>query len=455
MRIGACRRTVANRITSSGGFLTYATIGSGAVSHPQGHRENRENRSESSHGFWPTRTYIALLSAVLLAVAPAATPSAIKASANALAGGPKSEALSGENITPIPEIPHFILALYPFGVGIAKPKTSSDCGLHLQEETNISSIAARKVTASGVGLTRKINGVPGNFLHFEIMRCCWATLNSLGALNLASSSSAWAARAFASAISASNPLAVASADLALAFDSAICASNPLAVASAWADSFRASVNNISSNVCTYPSALDTKLSATYSPATPTTINNQPMKAANFAQLGTLFSGSEKRNLRVNRQWLTIEVISCHSSGPSKIRPTTTRPVAANSQLKHEFLYASNPACMRSSTPLSVLGAGIGGTAIDLSDGDKRTDAMVAFIWYVIIAAVIYVIVSVLCIWEFTIGIKESIKNIFNGQFMLDIRRYIAYIMPRLTSHESARRCQTGTNHSGSGRRELD
>ncbi len=146
-----------------------------------------------------------------------------------------------------------------------------------------------------------------------------------------------------------------------------------------------SCSNISSNVCTYPSALDTKLSATYSPATPTTMSNQPTAAKSFAQLGAGSSGREKRNLRLNLQWWTIEVMSCHNSGPSRTRPATTSPVAASNQLKHDPLYASSPACMRSSIPLSVSGLGIGMGGID--GEDERTEAMIAHIWFVAVAAI--------------------------------------------------------------------
>jgi hypothetical protein len=124
-----------------------------------------------------------------------------------------------------------------------------------------------------------------------------------------------------------------------------------------------SVSNISSNVCTYPSALETKVSATYSPATPTTISSQPKNADNFTRLGVCSSGREKWNLRLKRQCRTIEDISCHSSGPSNTSPATTSPVAANNQLKHASRNVMNSARMRSSMPLRVSGLRIGGGTI--------------------------------------------------------------------------------------------
>jgi hypothetical protein len=42
--------------------------------------------------------------------------------------------------------------------------------------------------------------------------------------------------------------------------------------------------------------------------------------------------------------------------------------------------------MRSSTPLRVSGAGIGGIPIDFSSEDRRTEAMIAFMHFLIVAA---------------------------------------------------------------------
>jgi hypothetical protein len=67
------------------------------------------------------------------------------------------------------------------------------------------------------------------------------------------------------------------------------------------------------------------------------------------------------------------------------------------------------------------------------------------------AAILYLF----CFWEFIIGIKRSIKKLFNDVIMLDICRFIAYIVPRSNGDESTRQCETVTDHSGAGRGKLD
>jgi hypothetical protein len=70
--------------------------------------------------------------------------------------------------------------------------------------------------------------------------------------------------------------------------------------------------------------------------------------------------------------------------------------------------------MRSSTPLRVFGSGIDGSTIDFTSEDRRTEAMVVFVKFLLGAAIAYAILSILCIWEFTIGIKKSIKHLYRG-----------------------------------------
>jgi hypothetical protein len=66
-----------------------------------------------------------------------------------------------------------------------------------------------------------------------------------------------------------------------------------------------------------------------------------------------------------------------------------------------------------------------------------------------------IILYFFCVWEFSIGIKQSIKKLFKVHFVLDICRYIAYIVPVGHGDESAKNSETRTDHSGSGRRKLD
>ena len=54
-------------------------------------------------------------------------------------------------------------------------------------------------------------------------------------------------------------------------------------------------------------------------------------------------------------------------------------------------------------------SGLGGVIGSHQDVD-RTEFLLTSLE---VLGVVYVIVSFLCIWEFTIGIKESIKNLFN------------------------------------------
>ena len=49
-----------------------------------------------------------------------------------------------------------------------------------------------------------------------------------------------------------------------------------------------------------------------------------------------------------------------------------------------------------------------------SDCSPQTKAIVCFLWFLVLAGVAYVVVSVLCVWEFTLGIKESIKSLRKG-----------------------------------------
>jgi hypothetical protein len=173
--------------------------------------------------------------------------------------------------------------------------------------------------------------------------------------------------------------------------------------------FWASVSRVSSNFCMNPSALETKLSATNSPATPTTIRSHPKETTNFTQAGIWRSGE-------CRSALTAFMLSSHISGNSNSSPRTTTPVEISNELKHVFLNASKSALIRSSIPLSTSGANTGGGEIGgkiIDADDQQTEALITLIKFLIVIAVACVIMSLVCIWEFTIGIKKSIKQLYN------------------------------------------
>jgi hypothetical protein len=58
-----------------------------------------------------------------------------------------------------------------------------------------------------------------------------------------------------------------------------------------------------------------------------------------------------------------------------------------------------------------MGEGIG--QHDDSD-DQMTEMLVVFLWFIIGVGIAFVIISVICVWEFTIGIKKSINKLYNG-----------------------------------------
>ena len=177
---------------------------------------------------------------------------------------------------------------------------------------------------------------------FNVATNSGTCVNDLGVLIRASSSSAWAARALASAICASNPFAIASADLALASDSAICASKPFAVASALADSFWASATTVSVTRESAVSYLDTNPSKTPSPVTPTTINTHPTADKTLARGDA--SGYSLRSIGSANQYLPsrdlrpiASSMSCLISNISISRPRPTSPVQAKRQSKYRSL----------------------------------------------------------------------------------------------------------------------
>jgi hypothetical protein len=93
-----------------------------------------------------------------------------------------------------------------------------------------------------------------------------------------------------------------------------------------------------------------------------------------------------------------------------------------------------------------------GNTSSSSGGIDRNDFFLAFLEG---AGIGYAILAFLCVWEFTIGIKESIKEIFNASIKLDPCRCIAYISPRKIRNEPARHGETRSDHSGAGRRKFN
>jgi hypothetical protein len=72
--------------------------------------------------------------------------------------------------------------------------------------------------------------------------------------------------------------------------------------------------------------------------------------------------------------------------------------------------------MSASTPASVSGLDIGDGIIDddLGSDDRKTRVLIAALKFLIALSVLYATVAILCIWEFTIGIKKSINRLFIG-----------------------------------------
>jgi hypothetical protein len=57
----------------------------------------------------------------------------------------------------------------------------------------------------------------------------------------------------------------------------------------------------------------------------------------------------------------------------------------------------------------------GGGTIDFSSEERRTEALITFLKFLLGVSIAYVIASALYVLEFTIGIKKSIKPHYNGK----------------------------------------
>jgi hypothetical protein len=101
---------------------------------------------------------------------------------------------------------------------------------------------------------------------------------------------------------------------------------------------------------------------------------------------------------------------------------TTNAVETKSQSKYQSLKPCKSALIDKSRDWTIAcasGASSGDPwgkyiAQDEASDERRTQMMVSFLKFLIGAAITYVIVILLCVWEFTIGIKESIKNLLMG-----------------------------------------
>jgi hypothetical protein len=122
------------------------------------------------------------------------------------------------------------------------------------------------------------------------------------------------------------------------------------------------------------------------------------------------------------------------STPSKATPTATVMFAHPTNLERWSARACNT---------SLIGSGVKENMSDWFDRRLRFVAIGALIFYAF------------CIWEFSIGIKRSINKLFTVHLMLDISRYIAYIVPIRHGNESVKHSETRPDHSGTGRGQLD
>ncbi len=225
-----------------------------------------------------------------------------------------------------------------------------------------------------------------------------------------------------------------------AISTRLCASRAAAI---WRRSYRWTASCASSSFVPYLN----------SPTTPPTTSIIPILRSSFTHFGSSKCGcvvclnsptgsisdssinwTQSRLFRLLR--FPHSTIAWTISIPSRVTPIATAAVANATKLEKWRTFASSTALIGSST----------GENENISEWLDRQLLRIA------IGAVIFYI---FCIWEFSIGIKKSIKLFLNSHFVLDICRYIAYIMPRLKVNESARHSKTDADHSGSSRGKLD
>jgi len=212
--------------------------------------------------------------------------------------------------------------------------------------------------------------------------------------------------------------AVASADAALALDSEIFASNPLAVASALADSSCALATTASVMFERAVSYFDTRSSNQPSPRTPSTIRTHPIAAHFFTQSRR---GYSLRSIEGVSQYLSsldlrpyISHMSWTISGSSINRPAPTAKVHTRSQWKFSSLRLFKWSLVANSRAWAACASS--GDPGDRYMDDRMTRDLNLLAKGLKGLGVTYVLTILLCIWEFTIGIKESIKKLIKHYF---------------------------------------
>jgi hypothetical protein len=66
---------------------------------------------------------------------------------------------------------------------------------------------------------------------------------------------------------------------------------------------------------------------------------------------------------------------------------------------------------------------------DFESEDRRTQMLVSFFRFLAGLGIAYFVALACFVLEFTIGIKTFARKLFRGHYLLDISRYIAYIVP--------------------------
>ena len=100
-----------------------------------------------------------------------------------------------------------------------------------------------------------------------------------------------------------------------------------------------------------------------------------------------------------------------------MRPTTTILVAPNSHPNQKSLQYRRSALIRSSIRLVSSGGNI---SPEVDSDDRRAHMLATFLKFLFVAGGVFLIVIVLCVWEFTIGIRKSIKKLYNVNITLYI-----------------------------------
>ncbi len=275
--------------------------------------------------------------------------------------------------------------------------------------------------------------IRGDFSLFKAAVASVACLNASAICALASDAMVLASSILASKESASCLAPVArvkaldAAAVALSDAATALLANVLARDAAFAAELEedcVSTSTAWSNALRSVSVSLTKYSAMPSPTTPPATNVQPISPQIATHLGwrsflAINSGQTRSHplkfiflIRTYQNDLTRATVlrpkptASHTSGASQIMPIATAIVETTSTQNQKLDAASRvPRIILSKTALRL--GSISGSRTD--DGIDRNNFFISLLEA---AGIAYLIVSVLCIWEFTIGIKESIKNLF-------------------------------------------